>query len=200
LSWFLISVVPVFLFPSKSQVRCQDLILLLAPDLIFPRPMQILEQMRQPIFLVPSLVQQPSLGLGFPPFMEMLLSQFSSSIPPGHPSFSSVVVFCAIFHIFSTGVPTQARKCFPLTAKRALASSLPLAANNSSWHGFLSTRPWSPVNARTGRRCHVSGLRFSCRCIIVGLDSCCSIIRWPLASSFPRSSKSCALSFSANRE
>jgi hypothetical protein len=116
------------------------------------------------------------------------------------PSFSSVVVFCADFRVFSTGVSAQARKCFPLTPKHALALSLPPAVNNSSWHGFLSTRPWSLVNARTGHRCRVSGLRFSCRYSVVGLDSHCSILRWPLASSFPRSSKLCAQLFSADRE
>jgi hypothetical protein len=169
-------------------------------NLIFPHPAQILEQTRRPVFLVPFSVQQPSLGLSFSTFVELSLNQFPSLIPPGRPSFSSVVVFYVIFRVFSTGVPAQARKCFPLTPKRALASSLPPAANNSSWHGFLSTRPWSPFNARTGCRCRISGLRFSCRCAVVGLDTRCSILRWPLASSFPRNSKSCTQSFSADHE
>jgi hypothetical protein len=178
----------------------QDLALLLALDLIFPRPAQILEQTRRPVFPVPFSVQQPSPGLSFSPFVELSLNQFRSSIPPGRPSFSSVVIFCAIFHVFSTGVSTQAKQCFLLMPKCALASSLPPTATNSSWRGFLNTRPWSPVNAHTARRYRISGLRCSCRCAIVGLDSRCSILCWPLASNFPRNSESCAQSFSTERE
>jgi hypothetical protein len=110
----------------------QDLALLLALDLIFPRPAQILEQTRRPVFPVPFSVQQPSLGLSFSPFVELSLNQFRSSIPPGRPSFSSVVIFCAIFHVFSTGVSTQTKQCFLLMPKCALASSLPPTAIEST--------------------------------------------------------------------
>jgi hypothetical protein len=135
--WFLTSAVPVFWFPSESKVHCQDLVLLLALDLIFPHPAQILEQTCRPVFPVPFLVQQPSLGLSFSPFVELSLSQFPSLIPPGRSCFSSVVIFCAIFHVLSTGVSAEARQCFPLMPKRALALSLPSAAAWISKHTAL---------------------------------------------------------------
>jgi hypothetical protein len=80
-------------------------------------------------------------------FLLALIFLFSSGVFPGRASVlqqSAPPEFdlcCSpIFRVFSTGVLAQARQCFPLAHKHALAPSLPPAANNSSWHRFLSTR------------------------------------------------------------